>query len=154
MNQSPQGNAMLEGFRRAVKIPHARALNLELVDVSPGEATVLLPYDQKLVGYPDRGILHGGVVTTVMDNAMGIAVFSALDPFVPLATLDLRLDYLKPAEPGLDVRASATCYKVTRHIAFVRGLAYHADKSDPIANGSASFMLQRPSPEDTAPEGE
>lgn len=146
MTETPRGNALHSGFSRAVKIPHAKALGLELIDVSRGEATLLLPYNKKLVGDPDTGILHGGVITTVMDNAMGLSVFSALDPAMPMATLDLRLDYLKPAIPGLDVKVYAHCYKVTRHVAFVRGLAYHDDKSDPIANGVATFMLKRPAP--------
>lgn len=135
------------GFDRAVKIPHAKALGLELIDVSRGEATLLLPYDKKLVGDRETGVLHGGAITTVMDNAMGLSVFSALDPAMPMATLGLRIDYLKPATPGQDIKVYAHCYKVTRHIAFVRGLAYHDDKSDPIANGVATFMLRRPEPE-------
>jgi uncharacterized protein (TIGR00369 family) len=150
MTDAPPRQSLLDSFSRAaIKIPHSRALNLEVVDVSRGEATILLPYDPKLVGDPDTGILHGGVITTAMDNAMGLAVFSALDPVMPVATLDLRLDYLKPATPGLDIKACATCYKVTRHIAFVRGLAYHDDKSDPIANGAASFMIRRPASKGT-----
>lgn len=144
MTDAPIESALLENLSLAVMIPHAKALGLELIDVSRGEATIRLPYDEKLVGDPETGILHGGVITTVMDNAMGMAVFSALNPVMGLSTLDLRLDYLKPATPNQDVKVYAHCYKITRHIAFVRGLAYHGDKSDPIANGSATFMLARP----------
>jgi len=144
MTDKPQRDATPFGnYSQALMIPHAKALGLELIDVSRGEATLLLPYDPKLIGDPATGILHGGVITTVMDNAMGLAVFSALDPVMPLATLDLRLDYLKPATPGEDVKVYAHCYKITHYVAFVSGRAYHGDKSEPIAKGTATFMLAR-----------
>jgi acyl-coenzyme A thioesterase PaaI-like protein len=58
-----------------------------------------------------------------------------------IATLDLRIDYMKPATPERDIFAYAECFKVTKNIAFVRGLAYHTDRNDPIATCAATFML-------------
>ena len=70
----------------------------------------------------------------------GAAVFQALAEPVPIATLDLRIDYLKPATASLDVFARCECYKVTSSVAFVRGFAFH-EQDDPIAAASGSFML-------------
>jgi acyl-coenzyme A thioesterase PaaI-like protein len=58
-----------------------------------------------------------------------------------IATLDLRIDYMKAANPGEDIFAFAECYKVTKNIAFARGVAYHTDRTDPIATCAAAFML-------------
>jgi acyl-coenzyme A thioesterase PaaI-like protein len=58
-----------------------------------------------------------------------------------IATLDLRIDYMKPATPHREVRARAHCYKMTRHVAFVRGVAFHDDEADPIATSAGTFML-------------
>lgn len=129
-----------KGFTQAV--PHNRALGLRFVDYAEGEAVILLPFAEHLVGNPETGVLHGGAVSSLLDAVCGAAVFLAVASPMPIATLDLRIDYLKMAEPGRDVLGKAKCYKVTKHVAFVRGIAYHDDESDPIAAATGSFMLQ------------
>lgn len=121
--------------------PHAKFLGLEIIDVDRAEATVKVPYSKDLAGNSTTGILHGGIVTTALDGASGVAVVSAFDRPVTIATLDLRIDYLKPATPGEAIFAYGHCYKVTRNVCFVRGLAYQKDKADPIANSTATFMI-------------
>jgi uncharacterized protein (TIGR00369 family) len=124
-------------------IPHNKALGLKVVEAVPeaGKASVLLPYDDKLVGNPETGVLHGGCITTLIDVACGAAVMLKLTRMVRIATLDLRIDYLRPARPGQDVVAHADCYKLTRNVAFVRALASHGDESDPIASAQGTFIL-------------
>ena len=68
-------------------------------------------------------------------------MFASLEEFVPIATLDLRIDYLRPAEPGRDVLARAHCYKMTKNVAFTRAVAYHDDESNPIAHSVGTFMI-------------
>jgi len=122
-------------------VPHARALGMNVVNAKRGEAWLSVPYDEKLVGNPETGVIHGGVITSLLDNACGIAVQLALPARMSIATLDLRLDYMKPATPKLDLTAHTHCYKVTTNIAFVRGTAYHTDEDDPIATCVGTFML-------------
>ena len=137
--QLRQLHALNRQFERIV--PHNRWLGLELVELAPARATFRLPYAEKLVGNPETGVLHGGAISAAMDAACGTAVFQALKKPMFIATLDLRIDYLKPAAPLQAVTLRAHCYKVTRSVAFVRGLAFHDDESDPIASGAGSFML-------------
>jgi uncharacterized protein (TIGR00369 family) len=122
-------------------VPHNRALGIEIVDVTRAEAVFRLPYDPKLVGNPDSGVLHGGAITALLDGTSGAAVFAALIELVPIATLDLRIDYLRPAEAGHAVTARATCYKMTRNVAFTRAVAYHDDPAAPIAHSVGTFMV-------------
>lgn len=121
--------------------PHNKFLGLEIVYLEQGRAVLRVPYSARLAGDTTSGVLHGGVITTVLDSACGVSVIAALGKRMGIATLDLRIDYLKPARPGEAVTAAAHCYKVTRNICFVRALAYHADREDPIANCAASFMI-------------
>lgn len=121
--------------------PQAQALKLETVSMDAGGAVLRVPYDEKLIGDPDTGVVAGGVVTTLLDHACGQAVHTALTEFKTIATLDLRIDYMRPAEPGKDIFARAHCYKVTRSVAFVRAVAYDADPADPVAAAQAAFML-------------
>ena len=130
--------------RFASAVPHMSELGMEITEAAPFEGVMRLPFRDDLVGNPDTGVLHGGVITTLIDSIAGFAVFASLDEMRPIATLDLRIDYLKPAPAGEDLFAYAHCYKVTRTIAFVRAVAYHRDRDDPIANTVATFMLGTP----------
>jgi uncharacterized protein (TIGR00369 family) len=129
--------------RVQASVPHNRALGLELIDFrhGRGEAWMRLPYAEQLVGDPSTGVLHGAAITTLMDAACGMAVMIKLGTSEPIATVDLRIDYLKPARPRADVIAHTECFKATRSIAFVRGLAHHPDApDDPIASVAATFI--------------
>ncbi|MCA9680444.1 MAG: PaaI family thioesterase [Kofleriaceae bacterium] len=130
---------ILRGFAEAV--PHNRALGIEIVELGDGRARYRLPYDPRLIGNPETGVLHGGAITALLDACCGSAVFNALPQPQPIATLDLRIDYLRPAVPPHAVVASAHCYKVTRNVAFVRAVAYHDDEADPIAAAAGTFMV-------------
>src|SRR5687768_16463225 len=90
-----------QGFTHAV--PHNRALGMRFVDFSKGEATILLPYADHLVGNPETGVLHGGAISSLLDATCGAAVFLHLGEPRPIATLDLRIDYLKVGDPRRDV---------------------------------------------------
>jgi len=121
-------------------VPHARAIGMAVVDARPGQIWLRVPWADFLVGNPESGVIHGGVITTLLDNGGGAAVMTALDELRAVATLDLRIDYMKPATPGRDIVGFCHCHKVTRHIAFVRGTAYHETPDDPIATAAMTFM--------------
>jgi len=122
-------------------VPHNAALGIRRLDVTATEVFLELPYDPKLVGNPETGTIHGGAITALLDACSGRAVFASLAQPVPIATLDLRIDYLKPAEPGKSVFARATCYKLTRNVAFTRAVAYQDDPEDAVAHSVGTFML-------------
>jgi uncharacterized protein (TIGR00369 family) len=127
--------------------PQARALGVEATQFDSDIAILKVPYRPELVGDPDTGVIAGGVVTTLLDHACGQAVMAALATPTVIATLDLRIDYMRPAEPGLDIMCRAHCYKLTRSVAFVRATAYDRDPEDPVATAQAAFMLNAtPSP--------
>jgi uncharacterized protein (TIGR00369 family) len=126
-------------FEQAV--PHNRALGLQVLALERARATVRLPYAEKLIGNPETGVLHGGAISAAMDATCGTAVFQALPHRMLIATLDLRIDYVKLGTPPRDIVIHAHCYKVTRNVAFVRGVAYHDSEDDPIATATGTFML-------------
>lgn len=135
----------LETLNKMMKmVPQMAALGIDVVEMEMGRAVMRLPFSPRLVAYKDTGVMAGGAVFTLLDSVLGAAVFSALDKLMPVSTLDLRVDYLKPAETGRAVFASAHCYKVTHKVAFVRGMAFHDDETDAIAHASATFIIDRP----------
>lgn len=124
-------------------VPHNRALGLQVVhaQASPAVAVIRLPWDERFVGNPETGVLHGGVISTLVDATCGAAVFFKLRDPTPIATLDLRLDFLGPARPRRDVFARAECFKTTHNVAFVRAVAYQESEDDPLASAAGTFML-------------
>jgi uncharacterized protein (TIGR00369 family) len=121
--------------------PHAAAIGMEMVSIDPAEAVLRVRFRPDLVGDPDTGVIAGGVVTALLDHTCGQSVMAALDSFQPIATLDLRIDYMRPAGAGLDIHCHAHCYKLTRSVAFVRAQAYDVSRDDPVATAQAAFML-------------
>jgi uncharacterized protein (TIGR00369 family) len=131
--------AAIKERRRSSVYGHISGLRLDRA--APGEAWTSLPYRSFFVGDTTRRVLHGGVVTAMLDESCGMAVQLALDRVRAIATLDLRIDYQKPAMAGLDIRAHSICTRVTRSIAFVRCTAYQESEDDPVATATACFMI-------------
>jgi uncharacterized protein (TIGR00369 family) len=140
MSQFEGANFFEFATRFVEAIPHVKELGISVVTAEPGSAVIKLPYQEHLIGNPDSGVLHGGVITTLIDTVCGYAAFSHVGDGLALATLDLRIDYLKPATPKLELLAEGHAYKKTKSIVFVRATAFHSDPNDPIANCVCTFM--------------
>jgi len=122
-------------------IPHNKALGLKVVAVRRGFASMRLEWRDELVGNPETGVLAGGPLTAMLDGCCGMSVATMLKEPKPFATLDLRIDYARPATPGKAVIAEAECYRITSSVAFTRAFAHHGDAADPIAAAAGTFML-------------
>lgn len=99
-----------------------------------------LPYKPDLIGDEATGVLASGAIVALMDMTTSVAIWSRLGRFVSHATLDLRVDYLRPARPGHTVIGRGECYRLTRSIAFVRGQAHDGDPADPLAHVAGTYM--------------
>ena len=135
-------DAKLDRARRFFEtIPLCGEMRMRIDELKEGSAAVSLPYDERLIGDPETGVLHGGAVSTLLDTCAGAAVIT--HPMVPdvAATLDLRIEYMRAASPGESIRATAECYNVTRTIAFVRASANDESGSRPVAAATGIFAL-------------
>ena len=106
----------------------------------PDWVELALPWREELVGVAETGVLASGPIISLMDNATSMAVWTLAGRFMPHATLDLRVDYMRAAVPGRTVIGRGECYKLTRQIAFIRGIAYDGDVDDPVAHVTGTFM--------------
>jgi uncharacterized protein (TIGR00369 family) len=121
-------------------IPHMNETGIRLGKLEGGRATLVLPARADWLGDPERGLLHPGPLTVLADSACGAAVGAALDRVQPYATLDLRMDLLRPAGPDRDVSCTAECFRLTQNIAFTRATLRQAGDEAPIATALATFM--------------
>jgi uncharacterized protein (TIGR00369 family) len=122
-------------------VPHAQYLGIRVAETGPGFAVCSLPYRDELIGDPVRRVVFGGAITTLLDHASGIAVACALEELTAIATIDLRVDYLRAAEPGVELFARSDCYRHTRNVAFIRATAYERSSDDPFATAMGAFMI-------------
>ena len=137
----PRQQRMMQAFTRFV--PHVAALGMIYVGHGSDWAELSLPPAPELVGYPDVGIVANGAVFSLIDSCAGMAVFARRGDLAH-ATLDLRLDYVGAPAVGATVTARMTCYRLTRTVAFVRGIAHTGDPERPIANATGTFMFVAP----------
>jgi uncharacterized protein (TIGR00369 family) len=131
--------ALFTEFAR--KVGHGGALGILYEAHGPDWVELALDWQEKLVGVPETGVLASGPIISLMDMATSMAIWVKLGRFRPQATLDMRVDYLRPATPGKRLFGRGECYKVTRNIGFVRGPAHEGDPGDPVAQVTGTFMF-------------
>ncbi|SNR62629.1 PaaI family thioesterase [Puniceibacterium sediminis] len=123
-------------------IPHAGALGLTVTHIGDGTAEIVMPYNPRLIGDPDTGVIHGGAVSALMDTCGGAAVISHPQSPGGTATIGLRIDYMRAATPGQSITARATCHHITRSVAFVRAIATDDDTDRPVATATGTFTVE------------
>ena len=123
-------------------IPHSSALGMQVTALGDGMAEISMPYDERFIGDPKTGVIHGGAVSALMDTCGVAAVMSHPDAPAGTATIDLRIDYMRAATPGQAITARAEVYHTTRSGAFVRATAFDDDTAHPVATATGAFTVE------------
>jgi uncharacterized protein (TIGR00369 family) len=146
MTKSPGDMAEGERFDPAQisefmgKYGHGGMLGISYHDHGPDWVALKMDWRADLVGDARTQILASGPIISLMDMATSLSIWTRLGKFRPHATMDLRVDYMRPSPPGAAVIGRGECYHVSRSIGFVRGLAHNGDPADPIAHVTGTFI--------------
>ncbi len=132
---------MLRSARDFLAHEHSlfRTLALQPVLIGRGQATFALTLPPAFAGAD--GFTHGGLCTIVLDSIFGLTVFTALEAVKPIATINLRTDYVSRASPGARVRCAAVCEAVDDGVAYVSGRLTFEEGGGLIAAASGAFMI-------------
>jgi uncharacterized protein (TIGR00369 family) len=120
------------------------AMNLKPERADRHGVVIRMPHNPDFCVDEEGTLLHGGILTALLDTSFGMVNFLAIEDVQTMATLDLRVEYLRPAQSRADVMVFAECYRQTRHIAFCSGKVWFDGASgEEVARGAASFALTR-----------
>jgi uncharacterized protein (TIGR00369 family) len=142
--ESPPAFDPARFIERMGSVGHNGALGIRWHGASDAWVELRLPWCDSLIGDEEARLMASGPIFTLMDNATSLAVWQKMQAFRPQATLDFRIDYIRPAGSGRDVIGRGECYRLTRSIAFVRGIAHDGDADDPVAHCAGTFMFTGP----------
>ncbi len=143
MNDLLASSDLLATWNRNYIDPRAQMhdIGAQITAIGKTSGTMMMPARPDWLGDPIRGWLHPGALTVLADSACGLAVGVAIAESAPYATLDLRMEFLRPASPEHDVYCEANCYRLARSVAFTDGHVWQSNRDEPIATVQATFML-------------
>jgi uncharacterized protein (TIGR00369 family) len=119
--------------------PCARLLGWHLIDARPQDGWIRIGFDGKAEFCNPAGFVQGGILSAMLDDTMGPAVFAMTDGSLYMVTISLTVNFLAPARPGLIV-AEAEVTQLGKTIAFVSGKLM-AEDDTLLATACASARL-------------
>ena len=126
-------------------IPFNRFLGVRVVEIGDGQATLELPFRPELLGNPVARTLHGGVISSLLDNTGGLAVWSQIGLDDLVSTVDLRVDYLRPAGPEALV-GTGQVVRLGNRVGVAQLRAFHPGREEqPVAIGIGVYSIRRTS---------
>jgi len=126
-------------------IPFNLYLGIRVRDISKGFASLEIPFRPELIGNPVLSVLHGGVTSTLLDSCGGAAVWSQIGPKDVVATVDLRVDFLRPARSKTLI-GTGRVVRLGNRVGVVELRAHHPGAADsPVAAGTGVYNIRRSS---------
>ena len=148
---SPDVKSVEARLRRVFEenVPFNRVLGLKVESIDPDAPKLRFDMRPELIGNPRRQILHGGVISAVLDVAAGFAIHLAVvrekaenateGHFPNIGTIDLRVDYLRPGRGSYFI-ATARVVRLGNRVA-VAHMELANDAGELIATGGAAYMV-------------
>ena len=125
------------------QIPANKLLGLKIVSITEGKVAIYVPFKNEFIGDYRQGFWHGGILAAVADAAGGVAGFTTLShPDDKINTIDMRIDYLKPAVLE-DIHTVVNLIKVGKRIINADVILYQKDIKNPVAVARCAYSVLR-----------
>lgn len=118
--------------------PISAVLGIDMGHVEIGDVTFVCTPDESV--YNPIGVVHGGLVCTLLDSALGCAVQSTLPAGVGYTSLEIKISYLRPVHAGVELVAHGWVRKAGRRVAFAEGDVRDRDGAI-LATASGSCLV-------------
>ena len=125
------------------QVPIHKLLNLQVLELSEGYAKVRVPFQDLVLGDIVRRRWHGGILATIMDSVgslTGAAYFTSKDD--KMATVDLRVDYLKGAE-AKDIIVEGKIVRLGNRLLVTSMYTWDETETELLAEGKAVYNFIR-----------
>lgn len=122
--------------------PYARALHMEIYDISGDVPVIAMPFDARVTGRP--GFLHGGAISGLLEMAAVAAIHMALrrdNNDVPIKQVNVTIDFMRSAGPRTTY-AKGTITRLGRTMANVEAHAWQSDPEKTIAKAYMHYLLK------------
>ncbi|MCI5045079.1 MAG: PaaI family thioesterase [Aquisalinus sp.] len=118
--------------------PLFSSLGLKATRISEGEISFRLTVP---AGYSDGEYVHSGIMAIMLDTILGNAVWTSLDRFVPIATINLKTDYFSKVAPDTPLICSGICEGIRDDVAYSTGRAMIEKSGELVAMAAGTFMV-------------
>ena len=119
----------------------------DIVHCDPKRARIDMPYQADLATSDDNLSMHSAVLTTLIDTCLGIAALAKSKSTRPIATVDLRVDFVRSGTPGNDLRSDCVCHQIRDELAFAEGTISDKVNGDILVKAMGTFMLGTKGPD-------
>lgn len=141
MNDNPSNDSLINFLEQ--EIPFNRHLGIKVETAANGAAKLFLPYRKEFTGDARRPALHGGILSTLIDTCGGMAVWTCCQVEDRIATIDMRVDYLRPA-PQTEIVAESRVRLMGNRVGNVQTRVFTREFPDKIiAEGRAVYNIRR-----------
>lgn len=148
-NSSPSTPYIEEGIHSDLcafitSIPWHQILGLEVLELSTGRAKLRIPNTPHLVGNKSWGVIHGGVIAALADSCGNAALWTHFGPDDRTATIDLRVDFFRPAPSNFALIAESEVKLLGNRIGNIHvTITSESDRSITIAEGRTVCYIAR-----------
>ena len=140
LNKLQHSDAVTTAWQFTEQVPHGRELGMQVVSVDQGQVCMRLTPQSWMFAQEDTKEICTSLLYSLADSAGGLAVIAGAMELMPIATLDLRMDYLRPAIGDRALSAVATCRHLSDDVAFIHCDILSEGNRELLATANATFM--------------